>query len=150
MIVNARAPSTTGIGVNHVNLSTNVKKPPTNTKARVSDPVLTEHPQGPRRCWCLGLLFVVGRRHLPSVLTFSDPAFEFCISRYQASIAFAGGAIADGAKGVKRRVTGVAGVSNVFNSLKLLGFGGVAHSSSFTCVGCYRPNRCCSSAYKSE
>lgn len=101
MIVNTRAPSTARIDVNHVNLSTNVKKPPTNTKARVSDPVLTEYLQGPRRCRCPGLLFVVGRGQLPSVLAFSDQAFEFCISRYQATTAFAGGAIADGVWGRK-------------------------------------------------
>ena len=47
-------------------------------------------------------LFVVGRRHLPSVLAFGDPAFEFCISRYQASIAFAGGAITDGVWGLEK------------------------------------------------
>lgn len=40
-----------------------------------------------------------------------QPVSEFCISRYHASIAFAGGAIVDGVWGLERRVTGVAGVA---------------------------------------
>jgi hypothetical protein len=42
-------------------------------------------------------------------------AFEFCISRYQASIVFAGGAITDGVWGSIRRVTGVASVTYDIN-----------------------------------
>ena len=36
---------------------------------------------------------------------------RICISRYQTSVAFAGGASTDGVWGSKRRVTGVAGVT---------------------------------------
>jgi hypothetical protein len=36
------------MGVNHVNLSTNLKNPAANTNARVSCPVLQQYRQGPR------------------------------------------------------------------------------------------------------
>ena len=58
-------------------------------------------------------LFAGGK--LTSVLVFGEPGFEFCISRYKAGIAVAGGAITDGGGGTKRGVTGVAGVANGVN-----------------------------------
>jgi hypothetical protein len=75
-------------------------------------------------------------------------AFGFFISRYQASIVFAGGAITDGVWGSIRRVTGVTGVAHGINRLNLLSFVGVTRCSSFTCIGCYKPSRCYGSVYK--
>lgn len=77
-----------------------------NTITRVSDPVPTEYPQEPRQCRCPSVdvnpLFVVGRRQLPSVLVSGGSAFEFRISRYQASVVFAGGAFTDGVWGLEK------------------------------------------------
>lgn len=47
LIVNTRRASTMVMGVNHVNLSTNLKNPAANTNARVSDPVSSRMRQGP-------------------------------------------------------------------------------------------------------
>ena len=48
LIVNPRRASTMVIGVNHVNLSTNLKNPVANTNARVSCPVSIRNAQGPQ------------------------------------------------------------------------------------------------------
>ena len=47
LIVNTRRASTMVIGVNHVNLSTNLKNPAANTNARVLCPVSIRNAQGP-------------------------------------------------------------------------------------------------------
>ena len=59
LIVNTRTASTMVMGVNHVNLSTNLKNPAANTNARVLCPVSFIKAQGPRRlpnilCNCTG------------------------------------------------------------------------------------------------
>ena len=49
LIVNICLASTMVIGVNHVNLSTNLKNPSANTDARVLCPVSIRNAQGPKR-----------------------------------------------------------------------------------------------------
>jgi len=52
-----------------------------------------------------------------------------------------------GCGGSKRRVTGVTCVAGEVNQLNLLDFIDVTQRSSFTSVGCYKPDRCYSSVW---
>jgi len=93
-------------------------------------------------------MFIIGRRHLPSVLSFGDPAFEFCSRQYHASTAFAGGAITDGVWGAQKTCYRCCGCNERSNQLNLLVIFGVTRRLSFTCMGCYKPDRCYSGVYK--
>ena len=65
---------------------------------------------------------VVGARRLHSTLASDDQTFEYRISRYQITIAFAGGAVTGGVWGSKRRVAGFSVHTDEVNYLNLLCF----------------------------